>query len=223
MTWKTIYPNLYELFAASDTQHPENYFARMDDFQHLQGAQAYRDLENGFARLDQKSRQQIIERAAPLVTGRDTTKGRHWTALFETLNEIQGYIYLQDLGFSNIRFIPRTSHRTPDLHGEALSGDALLEVKTVNVSDNDVLLVGTVQKACYGLPEEFKRKLAWDYATARDQLHSLSVREPTRRICYFFITIDFQLALARSNQQALNDFFASIEQDCEIYHHSQYW
>ncbi len=186
MGWRNDYPHLYELFMASDVHHPDNYFAHMDGFHSPQAVEAYCELEHSFARLDPQSRQNIIERAAPLITIRETAKGRHWTALFETLNEVQGYIYLQDLGFSNIRFIPRTSHRTPDLHGEALSGDALLEVKTVNVSDNDVLLVGTVQKACYGLPEEFKRKL-------------------------------------RSNQQALNDFFASIEQDCEIYHHSQYW
>ena len=205
---------------ASDVQHPANYFCGMNTPEAIQG---YRDLEDGLARLDPKSRQNIIERAAPFVTRRDTVKGRHWTALFETLNEVKGYNYLQDLGYSEVRFIPPTSSRTPDVHGSASFGDALLEVKTVNMSDENIATFGIVQEAHLELPEGLKRKLASDYATACEQLHSFSVREPARRICCFFITIDRQLAFARSNQQKLDDFLASIENDCEIYHHSQYW
>lgn len=223
MSWEADYPHLYELFAASDVQPADNYFARMDGFHSPQAIQSYCDWENRFARLDQKSRENIIARAAPLVTRRDTIKGRHWAALFETLNEIKGYIYLQELGYSEVRFIPPTSLRTPDVHGSASFGDALLEVKTVNASNNDNKLVGVVQKADLGLPDGLKAKLASDYAAACQQLGSFLVREPTRRICCFYITMDLSVVLARSNQQALNTFLASIEKDCEIYHHSQHW
>src|SRR5258708_4619545 len=78
MSWKDEYPHLYELFLASDVQHPDNYFARMDGLISLGAAQSYRDLEERFSRLDPTSRRNIIERAAPFVTRRDIEKGRHW-------------------------------------------------------------------------------------------------------------------------------------------------
>jgi hypothetical protein len=223
MSWKDEYPHLYELFLATDVQHPDNYFARMDGLISLGAAQSYRDLEERFSRLDSTWRRNIIERAAPFVTRRDIETGRHWTALFETLNEVNGYVHLQELGYSEVRFIRRASHPTPDLHGSASFGDALLEVKTVNLSDENLANFGLVQQAHDGLPDGLKRKLRSDYATARQQLHSLSVREPTRRFCAFYIDIDLRVVLARANLQALIDFMESIQSDCEIYHHSQHW
>jgi hypothetical protein len=223
MSWKDDYPYLHELFRASDVHHPDNYFARMDGFHPPQTVEAYRDWERRFERLNAQSRRNIIERAAPLVTLRDTANGRHWTALFETLNEVKGYNYLQDLGYGKVSFIPRTSQPTPDLHGSASSGDALLEVKTVNMSDKNISLFGTVQRGRRGLSEGLKNKLESDYAIACQQLHSFPIREPARRICSFYITIDLEFALVRTNLQELIDFFAAIETDCEIYHHSEHW
>jgi len=220
MNWKAESPNLYELFTASDVQHPDNYFSDIDT---PRAIQAYREWEDRLARLDPQSRQNIIERAAPLVSLRDTAKGRHWAALFETLNEVKGYNYLQDQGYTEVRFIPRTSVRTPDLHGSASFGEALLEVKTVNLSDKDISLSGKLQKGHHGLPEGLKNKLKSDYVTACQQLHSFPVREPARRICSFYINVDLELVLTRSNRQELIDFFASLKTDCEIYHHSQHW
>ena len=225
MNWKNNYPYLYDLYTASDRCHPDNYFARMDDFQSPLAIQGYCIWEARFARLDSQSRCNIIKRAAPLVTRRDNDKGRHWTALFETLNEIKGYNYLQDLGYITIYFIPTTnSHRTPDLHGKASFGNALLEVKTVNISDNDILRFGELQKGQDGLPDGLKNKLKFDYTSACKQLNSYSIPEPARRICYFDITIDFEVVLGvPKNKQALCSFFVSIKKNCEIIHHSQYW
>lgn len=169
------------------------------------------------------SRQNIIERAAPFVARRDTSKKRHWSALFETLNKVQGYNYLQGLGYNKIRFIPPTSSRTPDLHASTQFSDALLEVKTVNVSDVNISLFGTVQEGYRELLKGLKMKLKSDYEEAFQQLHSHSVREPARRICCFCIAIDLPMALVRTNLQKLIDFFTGIERDCEIYHHSEPW
>jgi hypothetical protein len=223
MSWKNDYPCLYELFTESDHQNPDNYFSCMDGFQSPLAVQSYCDWENRFERMDSQSRQNIIKRAAPLVTRRDIKNDRHWTALFETLNEIKGYNYLQDLGYSEVRFIRPASSRTPDLLGSSSLGDALLEVKTVNISDEDIATYGVVQTAHDGLPDGLKRKLKSDYANACEQLRSTPARMPTRRICAFFISIDRQLAFRHSNKQALIDFMTSIENDCEIYHHSEHW
>ena len=48
-------------------------------------------------------------------------------------------------------------------------------------------------------------------------------RETTGCICYFHISVDLQVALSHSNVAALDEFFTSIETDCQIFHHSQYW
>jgi len=127
------------------------------------------------------------------------------------------------LGYTDVRFIPRTSCQTPDVHGSASFGDALLEMKTINISDDDISQFGTVQKAFLGVPEGLKRKLASDYKAACEQLHSIQVREPTRRICYLHMSIDLRVALSRANLTAIDEFLRSIEGDCEIFHDSQYW
>jgi hypothetical protein len=221
MSWKDDYPRLYELFAASNTSHADNYFAGMDGLQSPQAIELYRDWENRLNRLDPDSRKDIIQRAAPLVTRKDERRG--WSELFDMLYEVKGYNYLQDLGYTDVRFVPRASGRTPDTHGSASFGDALLEMKTVNISDEDIAQLGTVQEAFLGVPEGLKRKLASDYKAACEQLHSIQVRDPTRRIVYFHISVDLQVALSRANVTAIDEFLRSIEGDCEIFHHSQYW
>lgn len=109
------------------------------------------------------------------------------------------------------------------MHGTAPFGDALLEVKTVNISDQDISQFGEVQEAFWGLPEGLKQKLASDYDTACIQLHSIEVAQPTLRLCYFHISIDLQVALSRRNIEELNKFLGYIERDCQIFHHSQFW
>lgn len=218
---------LHELFTLSDMQHPDNLLARIVDLREGFGSpdrfKAWCDLEQLLSMLDAESRHQLFERAAPLVTERHSTEGRGWTRLFETLNESKGYSRLLSLGYSNVRFLPRESHSTPDVHGQASFGDGLLEVKTVNMSDEAIRLRGTLQEAHFGLPDGLKHKLATDYATACKQLHSVQLRRPTRRICYFCISVDLKMWLDHSNKQGLYDYLASVEGDCEIFYELQNW
>lgn len=221
------FPILQELFALSDVQHPDNLLARIVSIRKGFGSQqifeAWCDCEQRLSRLDPESRRQLFERAAPLVTRRHTSEGRGWTPLFETLNEAKGYVRLLDLGYTDVRFLPCKSHDTPDVHGHASFGDALLEVKTVNMSDEAICLRGTMQAAHFGLPDGLERKLASDYAKACKQLSSEPAQEPTRRICYLCITIDLKMWLDHSNKQGLDDYLASIERDCEIFYELQNW
>jgi hypothetical protein len=223
MSWRTTFPHLYELYSASDTSHPDNYFATMGSGGSPQLVEGFLKWEEDFAHLDQVSRADVIKRAGPLVTQKAANRG--WSALFNILNEIRGYSYLKALGYS-VTFIPPSKKqgvRTPDLHGTARLGDALLEVKTVNMSDHNASTYGVVQEAHNALPEGFKQKLLSDYRSACEQLHAYVVKEPTRRICAFFITIDRQLAFNPDNKRRLEEFVATLETDCEIYCHSGYW
>ena len=223
MSWKDDFPCWYQLYEASEVSHHDNYFSHMDNARSEVANASYREWESCFARLDNDSRIQLFRRAASEVTRRDRTSGRHWTSLFGILNEARGYNYLQELGYSKIKFIPRSSIQTPDIQGSASFGDALLEVKTINKSDVDISQMGTLQEAHLGLPDGLKQKLASDYKNACNQLNSFPMKDPARRICFFCITLDLRVVLADSNKKALDNYLNSIQKDCEIYHESRFW
>src|ERR1039457_7299272 len=115
MSWENKFPCLYQLYEASEKSHPDNYFSKMGNFQSKLAAVSYLEWENRFAKLDADSRHQLFQRAAANVVRRDKANERHWSSLFHILNEAKGSNYLQDLGYSEIKFIPCSSSRTPDV------------------------------------------------------------------------------------------------------------
>jgi hypothetical protein len=219
MKWEREFPNLHLLYQASETSNPDNYFSEIEF-----AKPSLKIWEDRLSRLDVDSRNDLIKRAAPYVCQREKKNDRHWSQLFETLNEAKGYVYLLKLGYTSVQFIPRTSQITPDLKADGPDGHALLEVKTVNYSDKDIALRGTLQKGHFGLTNEFKNKLAEDFDRACRQLRSIVTEKTTRRICYFCITLDLPIAIEKSNYRALCDYLVSLETgDCEIEHESQFW
>lgn len=176
-------------------------------------------------RLDGQSRQYLLEKISPFISQFDRSKVRTWTPIFEILNEAKGYEYLVTLGCSEVSFIrPPESHHstptTPDVRGTTAFGGALCEVKTVNFSDNEISRMGTIQGPARGLPEGLKLKIKQDYEKARKQLFSsaIRVREPARRICYFYFNLDLSFVLADCNKELLDGYLKQIEKDCEIVH-----
>jgi hypothetical protein len=182
----------------------------------------YKAWEDRCRRLDEQSRQYLLERISPLITQFDRSKVRTWTPIFEILNEAKGYEYLLMLGCSEVSFIRRpeshTTPTTPDVRGTTAFGEVLCEVKTVNFSDEEISLMGTIQGPVHGLPEGLKLKIQQDYDMARKQLFSsaIRVREPARRICYFCFNLDLSFILADSNKELLDGYLKQIEKDCEI-------
>ena len=66
-------------------------------------------------------------------------KARGWQQLFNALGEACAYNYLWKYeGFSAVRFIPESNDRTPDLEGVRDHERVLCEVKTINISDDEV-------------------------------------------------------------------------------------
>src|ERR1039458_3272431 len=63
---------------------------------------------------------------------------RGWQALFDRLNEAKAYRYLTKIGCSSVVFIPRTIKQTPDSEGWLEGQQILCEVKTINISDEEV-------------------------------------------------------------------------------------
>jgi hypothetical protein len=188
--------------------------------------ESYRKWENRLSRLTEDDFRDLSLRAAPRVTYRNKKMNRHWSALFEVLNEAKGYEFLLDEGYSIVQFIPpRKKEVTPDIWAKKNDSEAVLEVKTISRSDFDLSLrFEKIQTAIYELPDGFRNQIYNNYKEAIRQCHSIKDRSITRRICYFCIDLDLVFAMEESNQNVLKNFMCSIEQpDVEIVYESGTW
>jgi hypothetical protein len=69
------------------------------------------------------------------------TKDRGWQPLFDILNEAKAYNHLVSIGCTSVQFIPRSKRhgeRTPDLQALSNSVITFCEVKTINMSAEEV-------------------------------------------------------------------------------------
>src|SRR5438094_7768450 len=116
MHWRHEFPFLFRPFGQSDKAHPDNYFSLVDqDWRSPLAQNSYRVWNTRLSRLDPVSFVDLVRRAAPYVSKREIATGRHWTGLFEILNEAKGFTHLLDLGYDDVGFIPPASCYTPDL------------------------------------------------------------------------------------------------------------
>ena len=168
-------PRLYELKDCIDD--PASHAAYFRDFdQNLAGSAHVKDIYHRYERdlqgLDDKAWEHLKEEALPRLTAHDN-KGRGWQQLFDILNEARAYNYLKSRGCTNLRFIPRSHKRTPDLEGSLALGRLLCEVKTINASDEEIDFRAGRKKIRSGqitLPAEFLKKLRTTVECAKQQL-----------------------------------------------------
>lgn len=168
-------PRLYELKdCITDPASPDAYFHNFDQVlaqsAHVKGI--YLRYERDLQGLDDKAWEHLKGEALPRLTACDK-KGRGWQQLFDILNEARAYNYLKSRGCTNLRFIPRSHKRTPDLEGSLALGRLLCEVKTINASDEEIdFRTGRVpvRKGQITLPAEFLKKLRTTIECAKQQL-----------------------------------------------------
>lgn len=153
-------------------------------------------LEKALERLDTKAWKQLKEKALPLVTQKHPR--RQWSQLFNHLYEAFGYDWLAKQGYTDIEFIARRdkeSKRTPELFGKSKSSKAILEVKTINCSEQEIdrrkIFPPPVLDLTQGLSDGFKNKFLDDIRSAREQLEKFDV--PTdRKIVLIVIRTDIE-------------------------------
>lgn len=130
-------PLLFELRdAVSEPEHVDSYFKDFEaSLQRPSGKlEALTRLEAQFSVLDRNSWTDIRDRAARHAISNQRGKGRGWQEMFDVLSEARAYGYLASIGAQEIRFIPRSETKTPDLAATTAAGDVLCEVKTLNIS-----------------------------------------------------------------------------------------
>lgn len=203
---------LYELKdSIGDQADRDAYFQSFDE--NLANSADIRDayirLEHVLQELDPIAWSHLKEEACKRLRLRDK-RGRGWQQLFDVLNEARAYRYLKVIGCSKIRFIPRSERRTPDLECVLDSSRVICEVKTINISDEEVSArtgPPKVRSIDLSLSAEFLKKLRSTVEAAKQQLSALDVAPEDIRLVYLNIIFDDFLA---ENKEA---YFKQIDDE----------
>jgi hypothetical protein len=124
------YPRLYELYTAAKKRSWEiENLLRKGDAQLDDWEQALQELESE-AWMDFLKKAQSRDFTCHPINRLKT--------LFEFINEAKGYILLKNYGCREIKFIPESDTKTPDIEASCGTGKVILEVKTINLSEENV-------------------------------------------------------------------------------------
>lgn len=191
-------PRVFELKdMLADPSHPDAYFQNFEESLNRNPSkrEAFQRLERQLAVLDNNAWRDLKERAAIQLQTRDA--GRGWQALFDIFSEANGFAYLQSIGSTGIRFIPRTKGKTPDLEGRLDGRPVLCEVKTINVSQDEAdarhrIHQGEIvsSRVSTRVGDGFLRKLNSNLANAIEQLDAQDPQREARRIVLTVVHFD---------------------------------
>lgn len=207
-------PRLYELRdliadpSSSDAYFQRDFDDRLQNSDHVR--QIYARWESDLQGLDAAAWESLKNEVSPYLTRRQS--GRGWEQMFNILNQAHAYKYLKGLGCSNIHFIPRFTDRTPDLEAVLGSCSVLCEVKTINISQDEVKArvktrqTPTVRFTETKLKDGFFGKLDFDIADAKSQLHAYDSSETAQ--CYIYLNFAFDDFFAEYKEQ----YFQQIDE-----------
>jgi len=211
--FRARFPRIYELRdLTADPASPDAYFQNFDN--NVEDSPHVRQIYDGWERvlqgLDNDAWEFLKTEAAPYLIRKDQS-GRGWQQLFDILNQAHAYNYLKTVGCSDVRFIPRAkqpSTRTPDLEGILDSRTVLCEVKTINISEEEVRARKefTVVKITNRLDDGFLRKLRSDITEAEKQLHAHTAMGEARYYVYIIPCFDDFVGWCKE------DYFRQIDQ-----------
>lgn len=217
------FPRLGMLFQSSDTTAENNYFGIYNTPELHEGTETqFATWEGLLQGLDPTSLETFIRKAGGRVSARPNVD-RGWGQLVEAVNEVRGYQYAQSLGYTACRLLDEQAHPFPDIEACGDPGKCLVEVKTIQESDEELTLRGQVQRAEPGLPQRLQRVLRKRYFHAVKQIAGHPWADGARRICFMIINVDLRTALAEENKDLLRVFLGELQRDVEIHHISQHW
>ena len=183
----------------SDPANADAYFQNFKESlqANSQKLAAFRKIEAVLSVLDAGAWTTLKNTASAHLTRPSTNKGRGWQSLFDVLSEARGYAYLHSIGCSDIRFIGRADHRTPDIEASHEGRRVLCEVKAINISDDEA---GRRRRVFSGTPVasetstepgvQYLAKLSKTLANAVRQLDSSDPERTARRIVFCVLHFD---------------------------------
>lgn len=135
-----------------------------------------------------------------LLAFKQSIPRRGKTPFFNLLNESLAYQYLVESGFDNVHLIKESNVKTPDLSFHTEQEAQYCEVKTINVSDEQLNLYecesGQISSYDYkNLTNQFFEKLKSTIESACDQFQFVSAKH----IVYIIIKFDDFSGIHRQN------------------------
>ncbi len=220
-TWAEGFPRLYELYLESDKACEANYFAKLDEALEMPGRRPhYEQLEKGLQQVEDTAWQEFRLKVRKYITIKDDRRG--YSQLFDCFNEVKGYLYLKSEGCDEIHFVPEKEKKgikSPDLCAHSKDTMVLLEVKTINRSDDEINWICRNSKigangvrrmeakeARQGLTDPLKVKIAEKINLAEDQLVTYACEGVKRRIAYLVINLDILDELDQRNRSELEKY-----------------
>jgi hypothetical protein len=217
------FPRVGMLYQRSKASAPDNYFGIYDSARLYEGTERqFTTWESLLQALDAASLEVFLRKAAGRVSAR-SNPDRGWGQLIESVNEVRGYMHARSLGFTTCRLLDEQAHPFPDIEAMGVAGRCLIEVKTIQESDQEIKLRGQLQGAERGLPQRLKRVLRKRYSHAIDQIAGHPWACDAHRICYMIINLDLRTVLAEENKNLLREFIEGLQSEVEINYTSQYW
>lgn len=204
--WAEKLPRLYEIFMISQQDDENNYFRNFNNVLRKPDAlEAFKERESALNQLDEQAWDNLKNKARHYVRAKHRL--RRYEQFISYLNEAKGYLYLKQKDFSGIHFLQEGSSPKPDLCARDEKGVVLLEVKTINYSDEELRRMyerpTQVRDVPVGLPERFKNKLGKTIAKAHKQLFNYEDKNVFRRIIYLIIKLDPSVRLNSKNEREL--------------------
>lgn len=189
-------PRLYELRdCVPEPDCDDSYFR---DFNALLersplASEFYRSLELKLHCLDGDAWKALKSEASQYVMVKDKSRG--WPQLLCILNQTHAYAYLKDLGYSTISFIPRSKVRgvkTPDLEGVSEAQNIICEVKTINLSADEVnaRISRTARGGDCRLSGKCFEQLDSDIQKARGQILAYDPDRKAHHLVYVWAKLD---------------------------------
>jgi hypothetical protein len=221
--FRTQLPRLQELRdLIPDPTSPNAYFQNFDT--NLRDSCTFKDFhtrwENALQGLDEEAWKFLKSESTPYLICKDR-RGRGWQQLFDILNQAHGFNYLKAIGCSNLRFIPRAVRpgvRTPDLEGVLGSDKVLCEVKTINISQDEIRARTDFTARSFLIPLEdgLLRKIHSVITEAKDQLLAYAANDKVPSYVYVNICFDDCLAERKAAYFQQIDHFLADLSDCGI-------
>jgi hypothetical protein len=222
--WETDFPRLSDLYRSSDVKNLSNHFLQDNVISALsRSSPAAVEFEKELQKLSAIAWTEFKPKALMYVCVTQKRRGRN--QLFECFNEVKGYISLSSK-YDDIRFIKEISTKTPDLIASSKTSSALMEVKTINESEQELDYLGTpldnrdALKGEHTLSESLKKKVSIKISEAKKQLLRYTARTVHERIIFLVIRLDFQCATSDTTHD-LDSFLKGqsgngIKIECQI-------
>jgi hypothetical protein len=212
------FPRLYDLYQLSEQDNPRNYF-------NVDYSLPLAEEEKRLARLDSKSWKVLRDKAAPYVSVDDSL--RRYQQLRNILDEARGYVFLADQGYEQIKFIEQDKSKSggkqsPDLTGYRTDSKAVLEVKTINESCDNLAEDAPWRTEAVFIPqnlsEALTRKIIATIQYAKAQLESCPC-QIDRKIVFLVIRFDHGQKTGWHLYSELKDFITTQTKDgIEVYY-----